>query len=338
MIRFICNLWRSLKALILAIYVFHIVLQEFFNYRNSYIGVILSRFKEPNERISLLFFVRSVIPSAIAAYQESVELLSDNPSLSVRFYTIIGAAWFSEKIGINIRVSSPGLDNLFGNLLLTHSQQYQFEDNKQFRSNAKMLLEFYAKTVIPSEYGNKIISQLAIKEEFSSQADEWINGNLQGDWVGVHYRGGDRAIFINRFMEKGSYIAYLKEVLDDRCNIFACSDQTQFIEQIKDAFPGRVFCREIMRSYDSRPLHIDEEYCGTEQMKDALMDILILSKAKLIYTTGSWFVDIVRFFNPSVKIVSLSRFSYHQKINNFIPVPKAHLINKKSKEIPSNSD
>ena len=241
-------------------------------------------------------------------------------------------AWFSEKIGINIKVSSPGLDNLFENVVLTHSQKYQFEDNKQFRSDAKMLLEFYAKTVIPSEYGHKVISKLVMKEEFLSQADKWVDSNLQGDWVGVHYRGADRTIFINRFMEKESYIAYLKEVLDDRCNIFVCSDQAQFIEQIKEAFPGRVFYREITRSYDSRPLHIDTEYCGAEQMKDALMDILILSKAKLIYTTGSWFVDVVRFFNPSVKIVSLSRFSYHQKIDNFIQTPKAHLINKATKE------
>ena len=332
MIRFTCNLWRSFKALILAIYIFHTVLREFYNYRNSYIGVILSRFKEPDERISFSFFIRAVIPSAIAAYQESIGVRSDNPSLSVRFYTIIGVAWFSEKIGINIKVSSPGLDNLFGNLILAHSQKYQFENIKQFRANARMLLEIYAKTVIPSEYGHKIISKLAIKEEFSSQADEWVNSNLEGEWVGVHCRGGDRAIFTNRFMEKGLYIAYLKEVLDNRCNIFACSDQTQFIEQIKEAFPGRVFCREIMRSYDSRPLHMDKEYCGTEQMKDALMDILILSKAKLIYTTGSWFVDVVRFFNPSIKIVSLSRFSYHQKIDNFVPTPKAHLINIENKE------
>ena len=338
MTRFICNLWRSLKALILAIHVFHTVLREFYNYRNSYIDVILSRFKEPDKRVSPSFFIRTAIPCAIAAYQESLEVSSDNPSLSVRFYTIIGVAWFSERIGINIKVGSPGLDDLFENLLLIHSQKCQFEDHKQFRSNAKMLLEIYAKTVIPSEYGHKIISQLAIKEEFSSQAAEWVNSNLQGNWVGVHYRGADRAIFTDRFMERESYIAYLKEVLDDRCNIFACSDQMQFIEQIKEAFPDRVFCRKIIRSYDNRPLHMDKEYCGTEQTKDALTDILILSEAKLIYTTGSWFVDVVRFFNPSVKIVSLSRFSYHEKINNFIPLPKAHLVSKKSKETPTNSN
>ncbi len=333
MIRIICNLWRGFRALILAIYIFHIALREFYNYRNSYIGAILSRFKEPDERFSFFLFIRAVIPSAIAAYQGSLKVLSDNPSLSVRFYTIIGVAWFSEKIGINIKVSSPGLDHLFENLVLTHSQKYQFRDNKQFRSNAKMLLEIYAKTVIPSEYGYKVISKLAIKGEFSSQADEWAGSNLQGDWIAVHYRGSDRKVVVkHRLIEKESYIAYLKEVLDDHCNIFACSDQAQFIDQIKGAFPGRVFCREIVRSQDGRPLHMDTEYYGAEQMKDALMDILILSKAKLIYTTGSWFVDVVRFFNPSVKIISLSRCSYHRKIDNFISVPKAHLISIDNRE------
>ena len=164
MIRVICNLWRGFKGLILAIYIFHTVLREFYNYENSYIGFILSRLMGSDKQVSFSFFIRSVIPSAMAAYQESIEVLSDNSSLSVRFYTIIGVAWFSERIGINIKVSSPGLDNLFENFVLTHSQKYQFEDNKQFRSSAKVLLEFYAKTVIPSEYGHKVISKLIIRK------------------------------------------------------------------------------------------------------------------------------------------------------------------------------
>ena len=333
MIRIICNLWRSFKALILAIYIFHIVLREFYNYRNSYIGVILSRFKGPNKGFFFSFFIRAIISSARTAYRESFKVPSKNLSLSTQFYKIIGVAWFGEKIGINIKVDSPGLDNLFENLALTHSQRYQFVDNRQLGLDATILWEIYAKTVIPSEYGYKVISKLAIKEEFSSQADEWVDSNLQEDWVAVHYRGSDRKVVVkHRLIERESYIAYLKEVLDDRCNIFACSDQAQFIEQIKEAFPGRVFCRKIIRSRDSRPLHKDKEYRGTEQMKDAFMDILILSKAKLIYTTGSWFVDVVRFFNPSVKIISLSKFNYHRKIDNFISVPQAHLINKESKQ------
>ena len=175
----------------------------------------------------------------------------------------------------------------------------------------------------PAEYGHKIISRLKIKEALLQQADEWVNSNLQGDWVSVHYRGTNT---VRRYIAIEAYIAYLKEVLDDQCSIFACSDQAQFIEQVKEAFPGRVFSREITRSYDNRPLHKGETYRSNQQIKDALIDILILSKAKLIYTTGSWFIEIVRFFNPAVEIVSFElmrpRFKYLKKIDNFIPIPK----------------
>ena len=191
----------------------------------------------------------------------------------------------------------------------------------------------YAKVAIPSEHGHKIISRLKIKEALLQEVDEWVNSNLQGDWVDVHYRGTDRDyVCSNRLIEMKVYIAYLKEVLDDQCSIFACSDQAQFIDQIKEAFPGRVFSREIIRSYDSKPLHMDPAYRSNQQTQDALIDILILSKTNLIYTTGSWFADVVRFFNPAIKIISFElmrpRFKYLKKIDNFIPIPKAHLLKK----------
>ena len=189
------------------------------------------------------------------------------------------------------------------------------------------LCENYAKFAISAEYGHEMISKLRIKEALLQQADEWVNSNLQGDWVSVHYRGTDAN---RRLIAIETYIAYLKEILDDQCSIFACSDQAQFIEQIKEAFPGRVFSREITRSQDNKSLHRDTIYRGNQQVQDALIDILILSKAKLIYTTGSWFIEIVRFFNPAVKIVSFDLmhliFKYHRKIDNFIPIPKAHLL------------
>ena len=244
-------------------------------------------------------------------------------SISIKLFTIVGVAWFGEKMNMNIKFT--GLEDVFENSMLIHSEKYQHENLKQLINT--MLWENYAKVIIPSEYGYQIISKLGIKEALLQEVDEWVNSNLQGDWVSIHYRGTDAK---RRLIAIEVYIAYLKEVLDDQCSIFACSDQAQFIDQIKEAFPGRVFSREITRSYDSQPLHEDTIYSGNQQVQDALMDILILSKTKLIYTTGSWFVDVVRFFNPAVKIISFElmrqRFKYHREIDNFIPIPKAHLL------------
>ena len=325
MIRIICNLWRNFKALILVTYIFPIVIRGFYGRRIPYIDIILYTFKKPNQRTFPVPDIRSVRTSIEAANSKFLEVPLNSRSLSVCFFMLVGVIWFGERMNINIKFNFIKLGHLFENSIFTHSQKYGYRDIKQLLYC--QLWENYAKIAIPSEYGYKIISKLAIKEEFSSQVDEWIDSNLQGDWVGVHYRGTD-----SQPIKMEPYISYLKEVLDDRCNIFACSDRAQFIEQIKKVFPGRVFSREIIRSYDNTSLHRGTEYHGSQQMEDALIDVLILSKAKLIYTTGSWFAEIVRFFNPSVKIISLVRRKYHEKIDNFIPVPKAHLINIKSKE------
>ncbi len=327
MLRIISNLRRRFKAVILVSYVLRVVLQRFYNRRNPYIDIILYKFKRPGRRTFSVPDIQYGKASTTAAYQESFEVVLQRKSLSINFFTMIGIVWFGERMNINIKFQLPELGSLFGNLIFTHSHKSGYRGIKQVKHTT--LWENYAKVAIPSDYGYKVISKLAIKEEFYSRADEWAESNLQRGWVGVHYRGTDAR---RRLIKVEAYISYLKEVLDDHCDIFACSDQVQFIEQIKKAFPGRVFAREIIRSYDNRPLHKDEEYCGSEQMKDALIDVLVLSKAKLIYTTGSWFIDVVRFFNPSVKIVSFEllspRFNYHKKIDNFIPVPKAHIIKK----------
>ena len=59
------------------------------------------------------------------------------------------------------------------------------------------------------------------------------------------------------------------------------------------------------------------------QRKDAFMDLLVLARAKLIHTTGSGFVDVIRFFNPKTKIISLD--GRKRSGNNYLPIPKRDL-------------
>ena len=324
------NLWCRFKALVVVGYALRIVLIEFYNNcRNPHMRLILFLRKGIEQQELHIPDFQTAKDSIEAAYKKSLEMSIRNHSISLTLFKIVGVAWFGEKMNINIKFNFTGLEDIFENSLLIHSEKHRNENPKQLEEAA--LWRNYAKVAIPSEYGYKIISRLKIKEALLKQADEWVNSNLQGDWVSVHYRGTDRRdICRHRLMGTESYIAYLKEVLDDQCSIFACSDQAQFIEQIKEAFPGRVFSREITRSYDNEPLHRSTTYRGNQQVQDARIDILILSRAKLIYTTGSWFVDVVRFFNPAVKIISFdlifTRFKYYRKIDNFIPIPKAHLL------------
>ena len=219
-------------------------------------------------------------------------------------------AWLCEKMKVNLRIE--GLSDLFSDdLIINNASEYSkdyFENTRELDAAAMLWLAiFYTR----SEYGYKILSKFSIREDIRKCADEWFANHIRGDtWVAVHFRGTDckdmKTQYKNRCRIKlNDYINYLQAVLDNKCSILVCSDQAQFIDEMRDAFPGRVFARDIQRSYDNRALHLDPEYRGVKQKKDALIDMLILAKANLVYTSGSGFIDALRFLNPSIKIVSL---------------------------------
>ena len=78
-------------------------------------------------------------------------------------------------------------------------------------------------------------------------------------------------------------------------------------------FLNRVCSRDIEYCYNKRLIHrhpilgFNSGMDTFNQGKDAFIDLLILAKAKLIYATGSRFVDVARYFNPQMKIISLDQ-------------------------------
>ena len=246
--------------------------------------------------------------------------------ISIMLYLIIGIKWFCEKIKINVGFAFISDDNFFENSELELSGERCCEILKKPKNfRVAVVLINYARATIPSDYGHKIISELKVKEELKRQADAWTNNNFRGDWLAVHYRGTDTNKY--RKIKIENYIAYLKEVLDDHISILACSDQSQFIDQIHATFPGRVFSRDIQRSDSKIPLHNSPKYAGNQQQQDALIDLLVLSKAPLVYTTGSYFIDVLRFFNPAIKIISLdNRGKFYKNIPNYLPIPNLSML------------
>ena len=191
---------------------------------------------------------------------------------------------------------------------------------------------------VSSTYGHKVLSKLAINPDLKRCANQWFADNIKGDWIAVHYRGTDiekEIKYRHRYrIDIDPYITYLKEVIGDQYSIFACSDQGQFIDKMHMTFPDRVFSRNIERSYNESPIHRHETWLippkGIDtfnQEKDALIDLLILAKAKLIYTTGSGFVDATRYFNPQIKIISLDQRKIGRGKNN-MPIPRKDLYDR----------
>ena len=256
---------------------------------------------------------------------------------------IVAFAWICEKMKINIKFQHP-----------THMIWRHFENDIIINTTDKLGhrvksipqnffsdgIAYFGIFFVSSEYGYKVLSKLSVKEGLKESANRWFAKHIKRDWVAVHYRGTDIAAgaragtgYIRRYsIELDPYITYLKGVLDNQRNIFACSDQAQFIDKMRLAFPGRVFARDIKRSYDDDPIHRHgvafgspgQEVDNFDQEKDAWIDLLILAKAELIYTTGSGFVDAVRYFSPSIKIVSMDGRTIGRGRNN-APMPRRDL-------------
>ena len=258
-------------------------------------------------------------------------------SLSYYFETIVGVAWLCEKLGINVKFVFPntysvGNSNFFESPILSYAKTCHLENFKRLKKpmNIKSYNSpwfSYSKSRISKEYGYKIISRLSIKQEIQQQAEQWYDANIKGECVGVHYRQTD-VVQEHRIISIDSYIDYLKQVLDDHYRIYACSDNVQFIEAIHKEFPDRVVNRDIKRSEDGRSLHLHEPYAGHQQRQDALIDMLILARLKMIYTVGSFFIDTVMFFNPTIKIISLNSKDAHKRISNYLPIPRIDLVRK----------
>ena len=253
------------------------------------------------------------------------------PPLGHYFRSIIGIAWFFEKMNCNIKFVFAKGFNYFENSTLKVSPESS-SDNYIALSLYMREFDRYCRW-ITSDYAYSVMSRLTIKKEIQEEADQWIRANLKGNWIGVHLRGTDRKKCDSYFIEMDTYISYLKKVLDKHLNIFVCSDQAQFIDQMHRAFPGRVFSRDIDRSYDERKLQKHPLYGGTQQRRDALLDLLILSKSNLIYKAAGEFSHLTRFFNPDIKIVSssLSGYRYRKyRSENFVRIPKPHVLVKQS--------
>ena len=236
------------------------------------------------------------------------------PALKQYITIIIGVVYFFDKLGINVKFLYDKDFSFFENSTVIVSEDRRSEEFMDFpcRKSTRVGGLFHClRNRFTWDFAHQVISKLSIDQNLRKQADEWSTENLKGDWVGVHYRGTDSHRKPG-YIGIDTYITCLKERVGKHCDIFACSDQAQFIDRIHKAFPGRVFSRDIPRSYDRRALHRNSAYQGYRQREDALIDILILAKAARIYKTAGHFSLLAKYFNPSVEIIQLkpSRSGY----------------------------
>ena len=173
------------------------------------------------------------------------------------------------KINVRIKKSNSMIWRHFENDKLINTTD---ESTHKFQpSTRKELFEnevaWFGISFISSTYGHKILSKLAINRDLKRCANQWFADNIKGDWVAVHYRGTDlikkkETRYRHRYrIDLDPYITYLKGVIGDQYNIFACSDQAQFIDKMHIAFPGKVF-QEILNALMVSLPYIDKILIG----------------------------------------------------------------------------
>ena len=334
--------WRVIKLSILAIPVIWVTTLEFQIRRAPSFGRMITGFLY-RLLVFIRLFYRQFFSEDFLNSKCVIVNYKDCRPIGTSLDGIVGFAWICEKMKINVKIKNPSsmvwrhfendkLINTAGES--THASQ--FFTQKEFFYN---YIGWFGTFFISSAYGHKILSQLSINPQLEKCANQWTDSNLKGDWVAVHYRGTDVARWKNdkyrrRYrIDLDPYITYLKEVIGNQYSLFVCSDQAQFIDKMRIAFPNRVFSRDIKRSYDASPIHRHNiirqraKINAFNQEKDALIDLLILAKAKLVYTTGSGFADVARYFNPQIKIISLDQRRIGQGKNN-VPIPRKDLYDK----------
>ena len=307
------------------------------------------QYKQSKSLFSLFRFsfryIKGIIKANIRLYKREfiytkhITFINRRESIAHIFGIVVVVAWLCEKMKVNLKIE--GMSDFIDNDMVVNNP-LKFRESC-FKADEKSLLGlepwllWVAIMYMRSEDGYKILSQLSIKQELRECADEWFDSHIKGNWAAVHYRGTDfkdqKIYGKSRYrLTMDDYIIYLQGVLDTQCSIFVCSDQAQFIDKMHVAFSGRVYARNIHRSYDRRTLHNDPEYRGIFQKKNAIIDLLILAKADLVYTVGSGFVDAVRYLNPRIKIVSLderwspTHFSIGRNSPNGVSIPRKDLF------------
>ncbi len=129
--------------------------------------------------------------------------------------------------------------------------------------------------------------------------------------VGIHYRGTDKYKEIARTPYAKAMQTIdetLRQVKNLNYKIFVCSDEQQFVDQIKAKYGARVIHTDSIRSTDRSPVHFRTDEHIYRVGEEALIDCLLLSRCNMLIRTPSSFASAIEQFNPKMKVVRIGNW------------------------------
>lgn len=154
-----------------------------------------------------------------------------------------------------------------------------------------------------------------IKPNIQKSVKKFVDKNFASDFViGVHYRGTDKISEAPR----ESYDVVAKSIASElealpkgtTYTIFVATDEAAFLEFMLQQFSDAIVYYETARSINGQPIHVKPLESRYDAGKGAIIDCLLLSKTNLIIRTSSNLSLWSGYFNPDVRIISLTE-RYH---------------------------
>ncbi|MDN3506146.1 MAG: nodulation protein NodZ [Simkaniaceae bacterium] len=178
-------------------------------------------------------------------------------------------------------------------------------DLKEYESYA-----YFLQRELDRHQVNELIQKyIRIKKPIQNKIDNFVHSNFDGQHIiGVHYRGTDKVIEAPRvtydemlscvkdYISKGNFREY---------KIFVASDEIQFVDFMRKAFPGTVVTYSSQYSMDGKPLHRNSTN-NFLQGEEALIDCLLLSRGDVLIRTSSNLSLWSTYFNPFLLSIELN--------------------------------
>jgi hypothetical protein len=153
---------------------------------------------------------------------------------------------------------------------------------------------------------------LIVNPEIMAEVEQFCSGNFRGKKVlGVHYRGTDKAGEAP-LVDSEQFLHRIKAVLGERPDlelIFLSTDDEKIIRFLMDSdLTLPILYREdAVRSRDGDQFHRKREVSKSVVNRDAIINMLILSRCARLLKTASILSDCSVIFNPDIEVTLINR-------------------------------
>lgn len=191
---------------------------------------------------------------------------------------------------------------------------------KKRLSSLAQLPRFEARTQALSLWkANALVSQhLTVNADIEADVSRFIAQQLDSDFLAVHWRGTDKYLEASPVTADSvvSTIVSVYESLSSKpAHLFIATDQQELLLLLRDRLAQRlpslqcVARMDAMRSTDGQPMHLRNDHTPGQRYlmgREALIDSMIMSRAKFLIRTASFLSAWCSILNPTLPVIMVN--------------------------------